>query len=155
MGERYPRAAKAHKLAYSKRFPWLLKLSIICKVAYTIVDKIHYKTPALQKDPYWDEVVPAELPHTIASMKSSRDAPSTSTAKLVVSSKDKEIVLAPSLINIATISKTNIKFRRADAKGENKRRLLKEKSEAIKEYEDATAGLEDSEDEVKIVTVKT
>lgn len=117
------------------------------------MDKIHYKSPILRKDPYWEEIIPPEMPHTVASMKSHTDPPATSTAEIKVSPKGKEIVVAPSLINIATIAKTNIKFKRGGAKAAEKS-LLADKSDAMKEYDEATAGLEDSEDEVKIVNEK-
>uniref|UniRef100_A0A1B6E365 Bestrophin homolog n=2 Tax=Clastoptera arizonana TaxID=38151 RepID=A0A1B6E365_9HEMI len=44
---------------------WLIDRHI--KAAYMIVDEMHEEHPELLKDQYWDEVVPKDLPYTIAS----------------------------------------------------------------------------------------
>ena len=81
------------------------------QVAYTIVDKMHYKTPELVKDIYWDEIVPPELPHTIASLKCHKTPPGTSTDYIQVSNKEQEIVcLEPTRV---TIGKNCVKFRKS------------------------------------------
>ncbi len=81
------------------------------QVAYTIVDKMHYKTPELVKDIYWDEIVPPELPHTIASLKCHKTPPGTSTDYIQVSNKEQEIVcLQPTRV---TIGKNSVKFRKS------------------------------------------
>lgn len=37
------------------------------QAAYMIVDEMHEEHPELLKDQYWDDVVPKDLPYTIAS----------------------------------------------------------------------------------------
>lgn len=37
------------------------------QAAYMIVDEMHEEHPELLKDQYWDEVVPKDLPYTVAS----------------------------------------------------------------------------------------
>uniref|UniRef100_A0A1B6IYJ9 Bestrophin homolog n=1 Tax=Homalodisca liturata TaxID=320908 RepID=A0A1B6IYJ9_9HEMI len=44
---------------------WLIDRHI--KAAYMIVDEMHEEHPELLKDQYWDEVVPKDLPYTVAS----------------------------------------------------------------------------------------
>ncbi|XP_073973900.1 bestrophin 2 isoform X4 [Rhodnius prolixus] len=44
---------------------WLIDRHI--KAAYMIVDEMHEEHPELLKDQYWDEVVPRDLPYTVAS----------------------------------------------------------------------------------------
>uniref|UniRef100_A0A8D9DSF4 Bestrophin homolog n=1 Tax=Cacopsylla melanoneura TaxID=428564 RepID=A0A8D9DSF4_9HEMI len=44
---------------------WLIDRHI--KAAYMIVDEMHEEHPELLKDQYWDEVVPKDLPYTLAS----------------------------------------------------------------------------------------
>jgi hypothetical protein len=65
----------------------------------------------MKKDVYWEEVVPPELPHTLASRKCNNDPPETSTAQVVVSHKEGEIV-SPALLSIETIVNMNVKFRK-------------------------------------------
>ncbi|CAG2062047.1 unnamed protein product [Timema podura] len=51
-------------------FPqWFLTLSpsTHMRAAYMIVDEMHEEHPELLKDQYWDEVVPKDLPYTVAS----------------------------------------------------------------------------------------
>lgn len=40
-----------------------------------IVDEMHDEHPELLKDQYWDDVVPKELPYTVASENYRRDEP--------------------------------------------------------------------------------
>lgn len=40
-------------------------LQLIFKV-YWIVDEMHHEHPELDRDQYWDEVFPQELPYTLA-----------------------------------------------------------------------------------------
>ncbi|XP_075228580.1 bestrophin 2 isoform X2 [Lycorma delicatula] len=44
---------------------WLIDRHI--KAAYMIVDEMHEEHPELLKDQYWDDVVPKDLPYTVAS----------------------------------------------------------------------------------------
>lgn len=37
------------------------------QASYMIVDEMHEEHPELLKDQYWEEVVPVELPYTVAS----------------------------------------------------------------------------------------
>lgn len=39
----------------------------LLQAAYMIVDEMHEEHPELLKDQYWDDVVPKDLPYTIAS----------------------------------------------------------------------------------------
>ncbi|KAL1130865.1 hypothetical protein AAG570_012106 [Ranatra chinensis] len=52
---------------------WLIDRHI--KAAYMIVDEMHEEHPELLKDQYWDEVVPKELPYTVASEHYRRHEP--------------------------------------------------------------------------------
>jgi len=85
-------------------------------------------------DPFWDGVVPPELPHTLASIKLNNNPPETSTAAIKVSNEEKEIVL-PTLLTMPMIVKTNIKFRKRTAiAAKRQQRLLAEAEEkALKE----------------------
>lgn len=92
-------------------------------MSYTIVDKMHYKTPTMQKDLYWGEMVPPEMPHTVASIKGNNDPPVTSTAAVVVPHKERELV-TPNLITMATIAKADIKFRKRTLMAERKKQRI-------------------------------
>ncbi|KAF0773014.1 bestrophin-4 isoform X2 [Aphis craccivora] len=52
---------------------WLIDRHI--KAAYMIVDEMHEEHPELLKDQYWDEVVPKDLPYTVASEHYRREEP--------------------------------------------------------------------------------
>jgi len=45
------------------------------QAAYMIVDEMHEEHPELLKDQYWDEVVPKDLPYTVASEHYRREEP--------------------------------------------------------------------------------
>jgi len=90
---------------------------------------MHFIKHEIQKDPYWDGVVPPELPHTLASIKLNNNPPETSTAAVKVSNEEKEIVL-PTLLTMPMIVKTNIKFRKRSAiAAKRQQRLLAEAEE--------------------------
>ncbi|CAH0385605.1 unnamed protein product [Bemisia tabaci] len=55
---------------------WLIDRHI--KAAYMIVDEMHEEHPELLKDQYWDEVVPKDLPYTVASEHYRRSEPKAS-----------------------------------------------------------------------------
>lgn len=53
-----------------------------------IVDEMHQEHPELLKDQYWDEVVPKELPYTVASEHYRREEPKGSAEKYKVKAQD-------------------------------------------------------------------
>lgn len=55
---------------------WLIDRHI--KAAYMIVDEMHEEHPELLKDQYWEEVVPKDLPYTVASEHYRRHEPACS-----------------------------------------------------------------------------
>ena len=44
-------------------------LIITFQVSYLIVDEMHHEHPELVRDQYWDDVLPSELPYTLASQQ--------------------------------------------------------------------------------------
>ncbi|KRT86555.1 hypothetical protein AMK59_1478 [Oryctes borbonicus] len=60
----------------------------INKASYMIVDEMHQEHPELLKDQYWDEVVPKELPYTVASEHYRREEPKGSAEKYKVKAQD-------------------------------------------------------------------
>lgn len=69
------------------------------QAAYTIVDQMHEEFPELVKDQYWEEVVPKELPYTLASECYRRAEPSGSADHYKVKEADAiySNLLAPGL----------------------------------------------------------
>ncbi|KAF2882944.1 hypothetical protein ILUMI_23231 [Ignelater luminosus] len=65
---------------------WLIDRHI--KAAYMIVDEMHEEHPELLKDQYWDEVVPKELPYTVASEHYRREEPKGSAEHYKVKTAD-------------------------------------------------------------------
>ncbi|XP_025406006.1 bestrophin-4 isoform X1 [Sipha flava] len=65
---------------------WLIDRHI--KAAYMIVDEMHEEHPELLKDQYWDEVVPKDLPYTVASEHYRREEPKGSADKYKVKESD-------------------------------------------------------------------
>ncbi|XP_044732473.1 bestrophin-2 [Chrysoperla carnea] len=65
---------------------WLIDRHI--KAAYMIVDEMHEEHPELLKDQYWDEVVPKDLPYTVASEHYRREEPKGSAEKYKVKEAD-------------------------------------------------------------------
>lgn len=53
-----------------------------------IVDEMHEEHPELLKDQYWEEVVPAELPYTVASEHYRRTEPKGSAENYKVKQAD-------------------------------------------------------------------
>lgn len=53
-----------------------------------IVDEMHEEHPELLKDQYWDEVVPRELPYTVASEHYRREEPKGSAERYKVKAAD-------------------------------------------------------------------
>ncbi|KAF4514145.1 UNVERIFIED_CONTAM: hypothetical protein B566_EDAN019196, partial [Ephemera danica] len=60
-----------------------------------IVDEMHEEHPELLKDQYWEEVVPRELPYTLASEHYRRDEPKGSAQNYRVKESDAESVDTP------------------------------------------------------------
>ncbi|XP_055604391.1 bestrophin-1-like [Uranotaenia lowii] len=69
---------------------WLIDRHI--KASYMIVDEMHDEHPELLKDQYWEEVVPSELPYTVASEFYRREEPKGSAENYLV--KESEAVYA-------------------------------------------------------------
>ncbi|KAK5643022.1 hypothetical protein RI129_009189 [Pyrocoelia pectoralis] len=65
---------------------WLIDRHI--KAGYMIVDEMHEEHPELLKDQYWDDVVPKELPYTVASEHYRREEPKGSAEKYKVKTSD-------------------------------------------------------------------
>ena len=58
------------------------------KASYMIVDEMHEEHPELLKDQYWEEVVPKELPYTVASEHYRRHEPKGSAEEYKVKEAD-------------------------------------------------------------------
>ncbi|XP_076265029.1 bestrophin 2 isoform X1 [Rhynchophorus ferrugineus] len=65
---------------------WLIDRHI--KAAYIIVDEMHEEHPELLKDQYWNDVVPKELPYTVASEHYRREEPKGSAETYKVKTTD-------------------------------------------------------------------
>ncbi|KAK2585734.1 hypothetical protein KPH14_010345 [Odynerus spinipes] len=65
---------------------WLIDRHI--KAGYMIVDEMHEEHPELLKDQYWDEVVPRDLPYTVASEQYRREEPKGSAEHYKVKDSD-------------------------------------------------------------------
>ncbi|KAJ8933520.1 hypothetical protein NQ314_013960 [Rhamnusium bicolor] len=65
---------------------WLIDRHI--KAGYMIVDEMHEEHPELLKDQYWDDVVPKELPYTVASEHYRREEPKGSAELYKVKTAD-------------------------------------------------------------------
>ncbi|XP_026671178.1 bestrophin-3 isoform X2 [Ceratina calcarata] len=65
---------------------WLIDRHI--KAGYMIVDEMHEEHPELLKDQYWDEVVPKDLPYTVASEQYRREEPKGSAEHYKVKESD-------------------------------------------------------------------
>jgi hypothetical protein len=70
------------------------------QVAYIIVDEMHHDNPQLLKDQYWEEIVPPELPHTVASEQFRMEPPTSSTANVFVTEDEGEIISPPSVLSL-------------------------------------------------------
>lgn len=65
---------------------WLIDRHV--KAAYMIVDEMHEEHPELLKDQYWEEVVPKDLPYTVASEHYRRTEPKGSAENFKVKEAD-------------------------------------------------------------------
>lgn len=65
---------------------WLIDRHI--KASYMIVDEMHDEFPDLCKDQYWEEVVPKDLPYTVASENYRRTEPKGSAENYKVKEVD-------------------------------------------------------------------
>lgn len=57
-----------------------------------IVDKLYEQHPQLMQDQYWRDLVPEQLPFTVASQKYVDDCPQASTANMNITSIGATIV---------------------------------------------------------------
>lgn len=62
--------------------------AVSLQAAYMIVDEMHEEHPELLKDQYWEEVVPKELPYTVASEHYRRHEPPCSADRYKVKAED-------------------------------------------------------------------
>ncbi|KAB7504532.1 hypothetical protein Anas_09275 [Armadillidium nasatum] len=62
------------------------------QISYLIVDEMHNESPELIKDTYWDDVVPQELPYTLASQHLKIEPPQGSASDIVVPEKEQEFI---------------------------------------------------------------
>ncbi|XP_015523594.1 uncharacterized protein Best2 isoform X1 [Neodiprion pinetum] len=65
---------------------WLIDRHI--KAGYMIVDEMHEEHPELLKDQYWDDVVPKDLPYTVASEQYRREEPKGSAELYKIKESD-------------------------------------------------------------------
>lgn len=65
---------------------WLIDRHI--KAAYMIVDEMHDEHPELLRDQYWEEVVPKDLPYTVASEHYRREEPKGSAETYKIKQSD-------------------------------------------------------------------
>ncbi|CAH0547731.1 unnamed protein product [Brassicogethes aeneus] len=65
---------------------WLVDRHI--KASYMIVDEMHEEHPELLKDQYWEDVVPKELPYTVASEHFRKEEPKGSAENYKVKTTD-------------------------------------------------------------------
>ncbi|XP_039279178.1 bestrophin-4 [Nilaparvata lugens] len=80
---------------------WIVDRNV--QVSYLIVDEMHHEHPELIRDQYWDEVLPTELPYTVAAEPFREKHPQPSTANIAVSNAEAEYV-APSSLKIDDIN---------------------------------------------------
>lgn len=66
----------------------LINFSFTLQAAYMIVDEMHEEHPELLRDQYWEEVVPRDLPYTVASEHYRRHEPPGSADRYKVSNAD-------------------------------------------------------------------
>ncbi|XP_033297600.1 uncharacterized protein LOC117235055 isoform X2 [Bombus vosnesenskii] len=87
---------------------WLIDRHI--KAGYMIVDEMHEEHPELLKDQYWDEVVPKDLPYTVASEQYRREEPKGSAEHYKVKDSDAlyaNVILGPQIHNHVQHRKTH------------------------------------------------
>ncbi|XP_057671603.1 bestrophin-2 [Diorhabda carinulata] len=65
---------------------WLIDRHI--KASYMIVDEMHEEHPELLKDQYWEDIVPKELPYTVASEHYRREEPKGSAEHYKIKAQD-------------------------------------------------------------------
>ena len=62
------------------------------QLSYLVVDEMHSDHPELIQDMYWDEVLPQELPYTVAAEQFRREPPQGSAADIEISASEQEFV---------------------------------------------------------------
>ncbi|CAG9769519.1 unnamed protein product [Ceutorhynchus assimilis] len=70
---------------------WLIDRHL--QVSYILVDKIHNSHPTLTKDKHWKEIVPHQLPFTIASRRYMNEHPVESTCDVCVQRLDQDLIV--------------------------------------------------------------
>lgn len=65
---------------------WLIDRHI--KASYMIVDEMHEEHPELLKDQYWEDIVPRELPYTVASEHYRKEEPKGSAETYKIKAQD-------------------------------------------------------------------
>jgi len=82
---------------------WLIDRNL--QVAYLIVDEMHAEHPELVKDQFWDDIVPDELPYTLASEQSRPEqAWEGSTAEVEVPEELTEFVVMDKIEEESTLA---------------------------------------------------
>ncbi|XP_064458230.1 bestrophin-4-like [Ornithodoros turicata] len=84
---------------------WVIDRNI--QVSYLIVDEMHQTHPELLKDQYWDQVMPPELPYTIASRQFYCFPHEGSTACMIVPPGKASVVSRDKLLSRSHISEEN------------------------------------------------
>jgi len=87
---------------------WLIDRNL--QVSYLIVDEMHAEHPDLIRDQYWDDVLPDELPHTVASQALGNNSPYMgSTAHIAIPAQQTEIFgsVTPQLHKLDEVSEAS------------------------------------------------
>ena len=71
----------------------MLTICLFCQVSYLIVDEMHEDHPDLIPDIYWDDVVPQDLPYTVAAERYRKVGPVGSTYNMEVPEDEQDIVM--------------------------------------------------------------
>ncbi|XP_076349140.1 uncharacterized protein LOC143246392 isoform X1 [Tachypleus tridentatus] len=69
---------------------WIIDRDI--QFSYLVVDEMHQEHPELIKDQYWDEVMPPDLPYTVASRHFYSEPPQGSAASIIVPPDEAEFL---------------------------------------------------------------
>lgn len=103
---------------------WMVDRNL--QVSYLIVDEMHHDHPELLKDQYWDQVLPVELPYTVATEQFREEYPLPSTANIEVNKVGSEVIpVVPSSIKVdEMVGKSNqsVNYKFPDTDNEVRRR---------------------------------
>ncbi|KAF0304990.1 Bestrophin-3 [Amphibalanus amphitrite] len=75
---------------------WMIDRNL--QVSYIIVDEMHEDHPELVRDQYWEDVIPADLPYTVAAEQYRREPPQGSAAQIDVKKTEMVVTDAPPTI---------------------------------------------------------